>query len=139
MSGKNQYPFQANWQSTSPVTGFKPTPAIWGGGSQPSGTLSGSMTGTAALYSNIFEVSRMDNIGLEFNWTGTPNGTFQVFGSISGSNFYDIGASLPAATGSASGFLLNLNQYPYKYFYIKYTNASSTGALTVFGQAKDLN
>lgn len=140
MSGKNQYPFLVNWQATTPVTGFLPVKATnYGGGSVPSGTTSGTMASTATLFSNIFEVGRMDNIGLEFNWTGSPVGSLSVWASNSGKNFFDLGISFLNPAGSASGFLLNLNQFPYKYFYIKYVNASGSGVLTAYGQAKDLN
>ena len=83
----------------------------------------------------------MDNQGLEVTWTGTPTGTFEVFVSNSGKNFYSLTFSPPLGqpAGSADGYVVNLNQLPFKYVYLKYTNATGSGILTVYGQQKDLN
>lgn len=139
MSGKNQYPFTFNWQSIDPRTAFLPVPALYGGGSPPSGTVGGAMASTNTIYSQILEVSRMDNIGLEFNWTGTPTGTITMYGSNSGKNFYSITIGIGQPAGSAAGELVNLNQYPWKYLMIGYTNSSGSGTLSGYGQCRDLN
>lgn len=139
MSGKNQYPVIFNWQSANPATGF--LPANQPGGSLPSGVLAGTMASTNVIYSQIIESSRMDNAGLEVTWTGTPSGTFEVLYSISGANFYALtfNPSLTQPTGSAGGYLVNINQQPFKWLMLRYTNASGSGSLTVYGQQKDLN
>lgn len=139
ISGKNQFWNIFNWQSTDPRTGFQPTHPP--GGSTPSGTTSGTMSGTSVIYSNIIDIAKMDSTGLEITWTGTPTGTIELYGSVSGLYFYTITFS-PAfgqPAGSASGELLSLQQYPWKYLMIKYTNASGSGSLIVYGQYKDLN
>lgn len=139
MSGKNQFPTVFNWQSTSPVTGFLPNPPP--NGSAPSGVKNGAMSGTNTIYSQIIEKSRMDNIGLEVTYTGTPSGTFQVMVSNSGINFYSLTFSpaLTQPTGGPGGYAINLNQLPFKYVMLQYTNTSGTGVLTVYGQNCDLN
>lgn len=139
MSGKNQFPSTLNWQSANPQTGFLPTHQQ--GGSIPSGTVAGTMATTATIYSNIIDMSKMDNIGAEVNWTGTPTGTITVYGSNSGANWYSLFGSgvLTQPAGSASGYLINFNQYSYKYIMFKYVNASGSGSLTVYLQSKDLN
>lgn len=139
MSGKNQYPVTFNWQSTNPATGFLPTHPP--GGSVPSGTISGVMATTATIYSQIIDLSKMDNIGLEVTWTGTPTGTITVNVSNSGVNFYALtfDPALAQPAGSGSGYAIDLNQVPFKYMMLKYINASGTGVLTVYGQSKDLN
>lgn len=139
MSGKNQYFTAYNWQSTNPITGFLPTHPP--GGSTPSGTVGGTMATTSVIYSNIVDVAKMDNLGLEVTWTGTPTGVFEVQGSDSGINFYSLTFSpaLAQPAGSASGYLVDLNQFPFRYILLKYTNASGSGTLTVYGQNKDLN
>jgi len=142
MSGKNQFPPVINWQSTSPVIGFLPANTNQnGGGSAPSGTLAGTMSSTNTIYTNILELSRMDNVGLEVTWTGTPTGTFQVMGSNSGATFYALTFSpvLTQPAGAAGGYLIDLTQYPFKYLMLQYTNVSGSGTITVYGQAKDLN
>lgn len=140
MSGKNQYPVIFNWQSTNPVTTLLPLQANQSG-SMPSGVLAGAMASTNVIYSQIIDVSRMDNIGLELTFTGTPTGTFEVYGSNSGAQFYALTFS-PALTqpsGSSGGYLIDLSGYPFKYLLLKYTNASGSGSLFVYGQMKDLN
>ncbi len=142
MSGKNQAPIVFNWQSTSPVTGFLPPNAKTQNiGSLPSGTLGGVMTGTSTIYSQIIDISRMDNLGLEVTWTSTAIGTFSVMVSNSGINFYSLtfNPALAQPAGTAGGYAIDLNQVPFKYMFLKYANSSSSGVLTVYGQQKDLN
>lgn len=139
MSGKNQYPVVFNWSATNPITLFLPThPA---GGSVPSGTLIGAMASTNVIYSQILDISRMDNLGLEVTWSGSAIGTFEVLVSNSGISFYALTFNpvLAQPAGSSSGYAIDLNQMPFKYMLLRYTNASSTGSLTVYGQQKDLN
>jgi len=139
MSGKNQYPVVFNWQSTNPTTGFLPNPNQ--GGSIPSGVVNGAMASTNSIYSQIIDISKMDNQGLEVTWTGTPTGTIQVLVSNSGINFYALTFNpiLTQPGGSPGGYVINLNQLPFKYMILEYTNASGTGTLTVYAQNKDLN
>jgi hypothetical protein len=159
ISGKNQAPIVLginaptfgflpsypglSWQATSPVTGFYPqNMTVQGQGSIPSGNPSGSMASTNTIYTQIVDVSRMDNIGLEINWTGTPVGTISIEVSNSGINFYplsDFSSSISQPSGSASGFVLALLQLPYKYFFIQYVNSSGSGTLKAYCQVKDLN
>lgn len=139
MSGKNQYPVTFNWQSTNPATGFLPNPNQ--GGSIPSGVVNGAMASTNTIYSQIIDLSKMDNIGLEVTYTGTPTGTFSVTVSNSGINFYALTFSpaLGQPAGSGGGYAIDLNQLPFKYLSLQYVNSSGTGTLTVYGQNKDLN
>lgn len=139
MSGKNQFPITFNWQSTDPAVNFNPNPNQ--NGSVPSGQVGGSMSGTSTIYTQIIDTSRMDNVGLEITYAGTGTGTITVLGSSSGNNFYSWSPS-PSITqpaGSSGGCLTGLNQFPFKYMYIKYTNSSGSGTLTIYGQMKDLN
>lgn len=142
MSGKNQFAFAFNWQSTDPATGFLPlNNNTVGKGSAPSGTLSGTMSGTNVIYSQILDVSRMDAAGIEITWTGTPTGTIEVDVSCSGINFYALTFSptLTQPAGSAGGYYINLADMGFRYLLLKYTNASGTGVLTAYGQEKDWN
>lgn len=99
------------------------------------------MASTNTIYSNIIDVTIKDNHGLEVTWTGTPTGTLSVMGSASGINFYALTFDpvLAQPAGSASGYLINLNQFPWKYIFIQYVNASGSGLLTVYDCVKDLN
>lgn len=139
MSGKNQFPVIFNWQATNPATGFLPNANQ--NGTPPSGLVNGAMASTNTIYSQIVDISRMDNIGLEVTWSGTPNGDFSVNVSNSGINFYALTFDpvLAQPTGSAGGYAVNLNQFPFKYIMLKYVNSTGTGVLTVYGQSRDLN
>jgi hypothetical protein len=141
MGHKNQFPSAFNWQSTNPITGFIPNPNLYNGGSAPSGTLAGVCSGTNTIYTNIIDVSRMDNIGHEVTWVGTMSGTFQVLVSNSGDNFYALTFNpvLTQPSGSGLGYAISLNQLPFKYFMLQYVNSSGSGTLEVFNQFKDLN
>jgi len=142
LSGKNQFPETFNWQSSNPATTFLPVNNnTVNKGSIPSGIINGTMSSTNTIYSQIVDISRMDNMGLEVTWTGTPTGTFSVMVSNSAINFYALtfSPSLAQPSGSASGYAVNLNQLPFKYIMLQYTNISGSGVLTVFGQSKDLN
>jgi hypothetical protein len=159
MSGKNQYPVVLgplaptvstlpvnspgfSWQTTSPATGFLPLNINSASqGSAPSGLLNGVMSSTNTIYSQILDISRMDNMGLEVTWTGTPTGTFSVMVSNSGINFYALTFNpvLTQPAGSAGGYAIDLNQLPFKYLMLQYVNASGSGTIAVYGQVKDLN
>ena len=159
MSGKNQTPITLgplaptisslpsnspgmSWQSTNPTIGFYPqNMTVQQQGSAPSGLLNGAMASTNTIYTQIVDISRMDNMGLEITWTGTPTGTFQVMVSNSGINFYALtfNPALTQPTGSPGGYAVDLNQLPFKYLMLQYTNSSGSGTLTAYGQVKDLN
>ncbi len=107
----------------------------------------GVMTGTTAVVSTLLNLEYYDNVGLETEWTGAAVGTF----SVEASNQYDPAtapnvtfkavtlASAPAnPAGSASGWLLDLNQIPFKWVRLRYTNASSTGVLNVWAFRKKI-
>jgi len=101
----------------------------------------GSMTGTSVIHSSVTDVRNLDNIGLQVNWTGTPTGTLIVEGSNDGTTFYALtfSPSLAQPSGSASGYLISLNQFPWIYCRVSYTNSSGSGNLFVTLAAKDLN
>jgi hypothetical protein len=131
-----------SWQSTSPVTGFLPLNSEGVRmGSHPSGVLNGAMASTNTIYTQIVDISRGDNVGVEINYSGTATGTIQVMCSNSGANFYALTFSpvLTQPAGASGGYLINLQQLPFKYFFLQYTNASGSGTLTAYTQIKDLN
>lgn len=140
MSGKNQSPFTFNWQSTAPYP-FAPAQGSNFSGTPPSGNATGTMSGTNVIYTNVVDVSRMDNIGIEVAWTGTPTGTIEVLCSNSGKNFdaLTFNPVLAQPAGAAGGYLINLNQLPFRYVMLRYTNASGSGTIQAFCQQKDLN
>lgn len=133
MGVKKRNSFQFNWNTTTPVP-FIPNAPL-------SGVLSGVMSSTNTIYSNIQDLSNTDNQGLEITWTGTPTGTIQIMCSESGANFYALtfNPTITQPAGSAGGYLINVNQVPWRYMMIQYTNSSGSGSLTTWIGSKDLN
>jgi hypothetical protein len=139
MSGKNQYVTTYNWQLTNPIPTFLPNPHA--GGSLPSGVILGPMAGVTTIYSNIIDLAKMDAIGLEVTWTGTPTGTLSVLASNSGAFFYPLtfDPALGQPAGTPGGYVVDLIQYPFRYILLEYTNLSGAGTLYVVQESKDFN
>lgn len=112
---------------------------------------SGVMTGTSVLISSVTAITGMDNIGYQFDWTGSPVGTFQV--QISATHNEDeIGNTITPGTwvpvlitywngaASVSAFTVptsvgtpiyvDCTQFSAPYTRCVYTNASGSGILT---------
>jgi hypothetical protein len=130
---KKRNSFLLNWSTTSPIP-FSPNAVL-------SGVTSGAMTGTSTIYSNIQDISNTDNQGLEVTWTGTPNGTISVLGSEGGTDFYSLTFDPPLGQpiGVGDGYIININQFPFRYLLVEYTNTSGSGSLTIWLGSKDVN
>lgn len=133
MGHKTRKSWNFNWSSTNPAP-YNPAAG-------KSGVLNGVMTGTNVIYSDIQDISNTDNQGLEITWTGTPTGTLLVLVSESGTNFYSLTftPALAQPAGSASGYVVNLNQVPWRYVMLQYTNASGSGTINAWMGSKDIN
>jgi hypothetical protein len=105
---------------------------------KPYPTLSnGDMTGN--LTSAETDVSTIDNIGIQANFTGSPVGTFQIQGSVDSINWVNLAFSTPpAATGTGDNFLFNIKQFPYPKIRVKYTATSGSGVLNTYITGKRL-
>jgi hypothetical protein len=125
--------FEFNWQSTNPAPFVVNTPL--------SGNVNGAMAGTNTIYTNIQDITNTDNQGLEISWTNTATGTITVLGSESGINFFPFTFNPPIAqpAGTAGVYGIDLNQVPWRYLMISYTNISGTGILNIWLGSKDLN
>lgn len=142
--GKAQFPSVFNWQTTNPSIGFLPGPGPRqdvAGNSPKSGVLAGVMTGTSTIYTNILGLRQTDSQGLEITYTGTPTGTIQVMVSNSGVNFYALtfNPTLTQPSGSAGGYVIALQQIPFQFMFVQYTNASGSGTITCYSQCKAFN
>lgn len=132
-ASKNQFPSQFNWQSSTPVP-FKANLPL-------SGVTAGAMASTNTIYSNILDISNYDNSGLEISWTGTPTGTVSVLGSVSGTFFFPLTFNpvLGQPAGSAGGYGVDLNFFPWKFIMLQYVNASGSGSLSAYAQYKAMS
>jgi hypothetical protein len=100
-----------------------------------------AVTGTNTYTSNVFNAANLDNIGLQVEFTGTMAGTLTVNCSIDNKVYIPLTFNpvLSQPAGSNLSYLIDLNQLPFPYLNIQYTNATGSGTLIVYLGAKDLN
>lgn len=91
---------------------------------------SATMTGTDVLTSSSVGVNYLDNVAIDLRWTGTPTGTFVVESSLDDSIWSELDFGSPiSASGAAGDHQIYINQAPFYYLRVKYTNASGNGLL----------
>lgn len=106
------------------------------------GDMSGNIT------SAVTNIEYVDNIGLQFNFTGSPTGTFAVEVSIdyardaqgnvtNAGNWVPITfSSPPIASGAAGQVYIDMNQLSAPWIRSRYAATSGTGSLNAFITAK---
>lgn len=99
--------------------------------------VSGDMS-AATITSLIQKIRNVDNVCMEVAWTGTPTGTFQLFGSITGNNWGLIQLTIPGPAGAAGALLLDLNQLSFPLIKLVYTKVSGTGTLVTYVGGKEI-
>ena len=97
-------------------------------------TMGGSVT------SGAIPIDRLDNVGIQLQWTGTPTGDFYVDGRVhDDAPWTELTLSTAvAAAGSASDALINLSGVPYQDLRLRYVRTSGTGSLNAWATAKQL-
>lgn len=100
-----------------------------------------SVSSTNTYTSPVFNASNLDNVGLQVEFTGSMSGTLTVNCSIDNVNYTALtfSPSLTQPSGGNLTYLVNLNQLPFPYLQVSYTNSSGSGTLEVWLSAKDLN
>ena len=99
-----------------------------------------TMTGTSVNTSQISSIRNFDNISYDIEFSGTPNGAFQVEVSNSYDPITNPGATFiplvlspaPVASGSSGVIGIDINQSGFKWIKLVYTNSSSTGVLNAY-------
>lgn len=128
--------FQFNWSASQNFPYNQNLPL--------SGVTNGVMSGTNTIYSNVQNVQNFDNLGLIVNYVGTASGTILIMGS----NYPDLGEPwcpltftppITQPSGSSGFYGIDLNNFPWYYLQVQYTNASGSGILTVSIAQKDVN
>jgi hypothetical protein len=100
-----------------------------------------SVSSTNTYTSETFNCADFDNIGLQVEFVGTMTGTLVVNCSIDNANWTSLtfNPALSQPAGSSLTYLIDLNQLPFPYLQLSYTNSSGSGTLAVFVSGKDLN
>lgn len=114
-----------------------------------------AVSGTTAVTSSVTNILYRDSVACQFSWTGTPQGSFDIQGSI------DYGQGNPQSTGQnqaaftgtwtslvfspaltigsgTTNILVNMNQLSFTSLRTVYTNSTSSGAITGWTCAKSL-
>ncbi len=92
----------------------------------------------ATITSLATNIKLIDNVCMELVWTGTPVGTFQLLGSVTGNNYFPIALTPTAPAGSSGGTLVDLNQLSFPWIKLVYTKTSGTGTLNAWIGGKQL-
>lgn len=111
---------------------------------------SGAMASTNTITSDVIEIINLDNVCLQLDVSGTPNGTFDIQVStdhledqegnvINAGNWVSvpISGSL-TVSGSAISIMADLTQLGASYLRVQYTNTSSTGTVNAYVSGKGL-
>lgn len=100
---------------------------------EPSNLLTGGdMSGT--ITSNTLTLTYGRFVGFQFNFTGTPNGTFFVQGSIDrGRNFVNLDLSpVPVASGGDNNIYIDITATSHQLLRAVYVPTSGTGSLDIW-------
>lgn len=111
--------------------------------------VSGDMS-LATITSSVTSIKRLDNIGIQLNWTGTPTGTFQVqisadYAQDNQGKITNVGnwiplvlSPAPAASGSAGNAYVDINQISAPWIRVVYTKTSGVGTLNGYLNGKTI-
>ncbi len=100
-----------------------------------------AVSGTTTYNSAITDLNQQHNVGLDVRFAGTMTGTLTVNCSNDGVVFTALTFNPPLSqpTGSSLNFLVDLNNVPFRYLQVSYTNASGSGTLISYLTSKDLD
>jgi len=104
-----------------------------------------AVSGTTTYYSDITDVSSVLNPSYHLEWTGTPTGTFTVWGSnkenpvaANDNDWFNptLAVAINQPAGSASKDFVDLTSWPFRKVRLKYVNASGSGTISAFVAGK---
>jgi hypothetical protein len=100
-----------------------------------------TVTGTNTYNSAITDINQQHNVGLDVRFVGTMAGTLTVNCSNDGVVFTALtfNPAITQPSGSSLNFLVNLNNLPFRYVQVSYTNSTGSGTLISYLTSKDLD
>lgn len=95
---------------------------------------------SADFVSRPIPIEYLDNIGIQLEWTGSPNGNFFVDGRVHPkAPWTELVLTPPvAASGSAGDWLISLLLVPYAELQLRFVMLSGTGTLTAWAMCKQV-
>lgn len=100
-----------------------------------------AVSGTTTYYSDPTDVARILNPSYHLEWSGTPTGTFTVWGSnktdpnlTNDADWFSpaLAIAIVQPAGTASKDFVDLGGWPFRKLRLKYVNASGTGTIHAF-------
>lgn len=100
-----------------------------------------AVSSTNTYTSAVTDINQQHNVGLDIRFVGTMTGTLTVNCSNDGLTFTALtfNPALSQPAGSNLTYLVNLNNLPFKYLQVSYTNSSGSGTLISYLTSKDLD
>jgi hypothetical protein len=104
-----------------------------------------AVSGALTFYSDMTDVSSILNPSYHLVWTGTPTGTFTVWGSnkedpnpANDNDWFNptLAVAIVQPAGSASKDFVDLSGWPFRKVRLKYVNSASTGVINAFVAGK---
>lgn len=104
-----------------------------------------AVSSTTTYYSDVFGGGNRRNWSMHFDWTGTPTGTFTLWKSnktkpdpASDADWVqDTAITFTQPAGSASKAGYEVGNSGFRFYRIKYVNASGSGAISLFVHGKE--
>lgn len=111
-----------------------------------------SVSGTNAVTSSVSNILYRDAVAMQFKWTGNPQGTVDVQGSVdyapqltqaggapdapNSGTWTSLSFSTTPTVAGSSSLLINMTQLSFSNIRAVYTNSSGSGTLTGYVVAK---
>jgi hypothetical protein len=115
------------------------------GGASQEGTNGVAVTNTGTTYSDITDVSSILNPSYHLEWSGTPTGTFTVWGSnkenpiaANDNDWFNppLAVAISQPAGSASKDFVDLSGWPFRKMRLKYVASAGAGVINAFVAGK---
>lgn len=107
------------------------------GGHQGQQIMAAGDMSAASIESDSISIEHTPIVSIECAWSNgsTPTGSLQLYGSVSGNNWFAVGSSVAVSGDSGCAQLLDANA-GYLFAMAVYTKSGGSGDLDMFAEAK---